>query len=398
MGKKLYGYVSKGNIEYEWKTEPGACEVCLGLNGTIYDSANDIPDRPHPNCKCHIEILEKESDEAVFDPIEAHRKVIKDRKRNELELAKLLGDTKSLEQVIDEYIRRINEQDKEIELLENSIDTSMLEPKDKQTISEIKDKIDYSKYQSNKTKQDISNLERDIYSLQKKMNNRNASNEEIANLMDRLRYAKDTIEEYVVKNMTQAQADMIANILSNVPGFRETTALWNLSSSKFENNKRNNDYVTKNGYVYHKIDDLHNTNLQKDIKDRLKKETGKNDCKVLVLHTESSMAKEIVGNKDFKNFLKNNIKELEQNKYIQEKNITFRSGDLYNAMHGAKVKDIKLDDNGNITLRVEDLYNFEANRTSVKGRLGEKYQNKGQIENYYIITKIEIPKSVWSKY
>ena len=67
-------------------------------------------------------------------------------------------------------------------------------------------------------------------------------------------------------------------------------------------------------------------------------------------------------------------------------------------MHGAKVKDIKLDDNGNITLRVEDLYNFEANRTSVKGRLGEKYQNKGQIENYYIITKIEIPKSVWSKY
>ena len=142
MGKKLYGYISKENIEYEWKTEPDACEVCQRLDGTIYDSANDIPDRPHPNCKCHIEILEKESDEAVFDPIEAHRKVIKDRKRNELELAKLLGDAKSLEQEIDEYIRRINEQDREVEKLESTIDTSKLEPKDKQKLSDLKENID----------------------------------------------------------------------------------------------------------------------------------------------------------------------------------------------------------------------------------------------------------------
>lgn len=50
MGKKLYGHVTKENVEYEWKTEPGACEVCQGMNGKIYESANDIPDRPHPNC------------------------------------------------------------------------------------------------------------------------------------------------------------------------------------------------------------------------------------------------------------------------------------------------------------------------------------------------------------
>ena len=136
MGKKLYGYISKENIEYEWKTEPGACEVCQRLDGTIYDSTNDIPDRPHPNCKCHIEILEKESDEPVTDPIDAYREKIKDRKRNELELAKLLGDAKSLEQEIDEYIRRINEQDREVEKLESTIDTSKLEPKDKQKLSD----------------------------------------------------------------------------------------------------------------------------------------------------------------------------------------------------------------------------------------------------------------------
>ena len=42
MGKKLYGYISKENIEYEWKTEPGACEVCQRLDGTIYDSTNEL--------------------------------------------------------------------------------------------------------------------------------------------------------------------------------------------------------------------------------------------------------------------------------------------------------------------------------------------------------------------
>ena len=50
MSKKLYGYVSKDNIEYQWKAEATACEVCKSMNGKIYKSANDIPDRPHPNC------------------------------------------------------------------------------------------------------------------------------------------------------------------------------------------------------------------------------------------------------------------------------------------------------------------------------------------------------------
>lgn len=141
---------------------------------------------------------------------------------------------------------------------------------------------------------------------------------------------------------------MIATVLGNIPRFTETRALWNLASSKFGNNKKSNDYVSKNGYIYHKIDDLHNTNLQKDIKDRIKKETGKNDCKVLVQHKESSMAKEIVRNEDFKSFLKNNIKKLEQSKYISKKDITFKSVDLYNALHGAKVKDIKMMDKSKI--------------------------------------------------
>ena len=161
MGKKLYGYVSKENIEYEWKTEPGACEVCQRLDGTIYDSTNDIPDRPHPNCKCYIEILEKESDEPIFDPIEAHREKIKDRKRKELELAKLMGDAKSLEQEIVAYVNRIQEQNAEIDKIEKAIDTSLLDAKDRQKLADAKDQMEYA---NNRGK----NLKQDVIILQKK--------------------------------------------------------------------------------------------------------------------------------------------------------------------------------------------------------------------------------------
>ena len=61
MTKKLYGYAVKENVIYQWSSESGACEVCKEMDGKLFESADEIPDRPHPNCKCHIEILEKES-------------------------------------------------------------------------------------------------------------------------------------------------------------------------------------------------------------------------------------------------------------------------------------------------------------------------------------------------
>lgn len=51
------------NIKYIWRTEPNACEKCQELDGTEYNSKEDIPERPHPNCKCYIEEV-KDDDEA----------------------------------------------------------------------------------------------------------------------------------------------------------------------------------------------------------------------------------------------------------------------------------------------------------------------------------------------
>ena len=52
----LNGGVS--NVKYIWHVESDkACEACQSLDGTEYIYEGDIPDRPHPNCRCYIEIV-----------------------------------------------------------------------------------------------------------------------------------------------------------------------------------------------------------------------------------------------------------------------------------------------------------------------------------------------------
>lgn len=60
--------VLKGGIEktvgvkYVWVSN-GGCDACEDLDGEEFESAEDIPDRPHPNCQCYIDVVEIEDDD-----------------------------------------------------------------------------------------------------------------------------------------------------------------------------------------------------------------------------------------------------------------------------------------------------------------------------------------------
>lgn len=43
------------NTVYIWHSSKDACEKCQSLDGQEFNSIDEIPDRPHPNCKCTIE-------------------------------------------------------------------------------------------------------------------------------------------------------------------------------------------------------------------------------------------------------------------------------------------------------------------------------------------------------
>ncbi len=44
-------------IGYEWITLPGSCDECKKLAKTIFKNIKQIPDKPHPNCRCKIYAL-----------------------------------------------------------------------------------------------------------------------------------------------------------------------------------------------------------------------------------------------------------------------------------------------------------------------------------------------------
>lgn len=59
-----------------------------------------------------------------------------------------------------------------------------------------------------------------------------------------------------------------------------------------------------------------------------------------------------------------------------------------------EIKNIFVDSEENLHFRIEDYYNFNPNRTSLKGRIGEKLQNNGFLKPYYIITVLKLPKKI----
>lgn len=58
--------VLKGGISYNkyiWHSEnsENTCDLCKSLDGTEFDFYDEVPQRPHPNCKCTVEIEEETS-------------------------------------------------------------------------------------------------------------------------------------------------------------------------------------------------------------------------------------------------------------------------------------------------------------------------------------------------
>jgi hypothetical protein len=61
-GEPLKGYIS--NTRYVWHASGDKpCELCEELDGTEFESIDDISEKPHPNCNCYIEEIEDENDE-----------------------------------------------------------------------------------------------------------------------------------------------------------------------------------------------------------------------------------------------------------------------------------------------------------------------------------------------
>lgn len=315
MGKRilLNKKINKDNVQYEWKSESGACEVCQGMDGTIYDSANDIPDRPHPNCKCHIEIIEKETDEPVTDPLEDYTKKRREKEQTLLEIKETYGKTSSLMEELDEYLNQVSEQERKFQEFEAIFDINKFEEKDRLEYLKAKEDIDFQKFRGEKVKGELLNLQAEIDVLEGGVEEINilsfiigAFKVAITVILTTLGGISRTIVEMVKMLIKNSQdVDKLLNALKSyvdVYGLNHATKYnmpesFDLYKVGSESYNYNNEYVQKNGTMYNSINDLHDYKLEKDIRSRIamEKDMDIKDCRVLKLRSDSSIAEKIKG-------------------------------------------------------------------------------------------------------
>jgi len=68
--KVLKGYVS--NTYYVWHSENGenTCDECREHDGQVFEMGEEVPERPHPNCRCYVEIVEYDNENSSPEPSE----------------------------------------------------------------------------------------------------------------------------------------------------------------------------------------------------------------------------------------------------------------------------------------------------------------------------------------
>jgi len=72
--------VLKGGIvycHYVWHSEKGehTCDECRELDGQVFEYYDEVPERPHPNCRCTVEIVEGEIEIDGEEPQEDKDKI-----------------------------------------------------------------------------------------------------------------------------------------------------------------------------------------------------------------------------------------------------------------------------------------------------------------------------------
>ena len=193
---------------------------------------------------------------------------------------------------------------------------------------------------------------------------------------------KEIRDFIAVKIANKYDATIYGKIHSFVAKMPESYRLFRIGIEQ-DKDQLNREYIENNGVLLDSIHELNSPENEELIIKRIKSENpNKRDSKVLILDTHSSISKAIVKSEAFKEFIKFSLEDIADNEGLLYKKIEFSNEDkdLYSTFHGAEIYDAHFDSEGNLILRLEDYYNFNPSRTSVKGQVGYKLQEQGDLE------------------
>ena len=268
----------------KWETEQNACKKCQALDGNEYHIYDDIPPKPHPNCKCKVKIVKNE-------------------------------------------------------------------------ISENEDKSFVEGWLTDKD-----------------------------------------IKGYIAGKMTPESKEIMDNTISKAERiFPEASALWQLSTSKFEEGQ---EYLSENGILLNSVDEISNKKLNEFIHKKVKSQYDADDSRGIVLNEQSTLAEKIVTSGAIRRFIVQNKGKLKPDTMLPNNTLKFfwDDIDLFGAIHRADIIDIKIDKDGTFTAKIVDTYDFNQNDKNPLVQAGYYQQKNKRIENYFVIVLISISYITWNNF
>lgn len=356
----MSNFVLKGHVSYsvkkryKWIADFGknTCKKCAELNGREFDE-DDVPFWPHPNCRCKVEEI------SVVDDITAEINEYKEELQQlKLQANELLGDSRVTRAKLENLLRE--HPTKEVKAL----DIKLV-------------KIEFDVYKL------IDKIE--AYTID------TISKFEISRVQKRIEELDDYID-----NVIKSISDIIVNSVGSIPALEDAKEFYNIASKPqklgdFEN------YIRKNGKIVSKISDLNNYKLETYIKTKIKQQYNLVDSRGVVYHSNSSPAKVVTNSKEFRTYIRNNKDKLVFNRFMPNTSLALES--TFNNIltyHRCDLIDIMVDSKGVLKATVIDTVDYNANEFWVL--MQRHLQEKGKLENYYVVVNLEIPQSEWLYY
>lgn len=366
-----------GTVVYKWVTEPNACEKCRAMNGITYYALEDIPEKPHPNCKCKIDIDTRSASQTFY----VNAGVYEDKTKEEIN--KMKSEIEKLEHKAEEHLKEIENQEKMIKDIENKIDINTLPQEEKRQFDEVKRGIETINRENNILTQEIKTIKSNFKILEDFFNKDMISivnlNIIIYNIWKKIITSKEFLDTIISKFKRLMPLSVI---------------LWEISSSKFNNiNSEIKNNITK----INNIDDLQNLALKQRITTKVKQQYMANDTKGIIFDEDSIYAQAICNSKEIKNFIKSNKHKFLPNAKLPDDSIAFGilNPDLFNAFHRVDIVDIFIDVELNFNAKIIDTYDFNKKDFNPFVILARIQQLQGNIENYYTVINIKIPMYKW---
>ncbi len=207
----------------------------------------------------------------------------------------------------------------------------------------------------------------------------------------------NTPKRHFFENYPEVQKEAISfemNKYEKKEGCHDANNLWKLSVNGLD---ASSDYIKKNGRVVKSVSNLP-PRLKSVVKEKVKSQLFKDDCKGVYFHTNSTLAKEIGKSEELKQYARKNLQKLLTGGTVNEDSLYFSSVTNLNLSLGhVDIIDMHLDKNKNLKAYIIDTYDFNEDDPSWQVEWAHNVQEKGLITNYFSVTEISVPVSVWGR-